>query len=124
VIAHHAEVVVVDLDLSQIVGTDGVVLDRELVALAGTVVGDGQCFGGRARIGGHVTSPVRLTVHYDPRLETAIGPRAETAYLRRGQWSTTSQHSIGNSATRPPPRRRAVRAGCALSPVAVPHCLR
>jgi hypothetical protein len=42
VVGHQPEVVVVGLDLPQLGGPDRVVLDRDLVLLAGAVVGDGE----------------------------------------------------------------------------------
>jgi hypothetical protein len=45
VVGHHAEVVVVDLDLAEVHGTDGPVRDLDLVRLARPVVGDGQRVG-------------------------------------------------------------------------------
>src|SRR6185437_6474076 len=42
VVAHQAEVVLLDLDVAKLGGTDRAVLDRNLVLLAGPVVGDGQ----------------------------------------------------------------------------------
>ncbi len=42
VVGHQTEVVVVDLDLAQLGGADRLVLDRDLVGLAGAVVDDRQ----------------------------------------------------------------------------------
>ena len=42
VVGHEPEVVLGDLDLAQVHGAHGAVLDRDLVGLAGAVVGDGQ----------------------------------------------------------------------------------
>ena len=42
VVGHHPEFVLVDLDLAQVEPADGAVGDRQLVGLAGAVVGDGQ----------------------------------------------------------------------------------
>jgi hypothetical protein len=42
VVAHETEVVIVDLDLAQVRRLDAPVLDRDLVGLAGAVVGDRQ----------------------------------------------------------------------------------
>jgi hypothetical protein len=51
IVRHHAEVVARDLDLAQVRGLDGLVLDRHLVALAGAVVRD------RERVFGHEPAP-------------------------------------------------------------------
>ena len=42
VVGHQPEFVLVDLDLAQVHAAHGAVLDRQLVGLAGAVVGDGQ----------------------------------------------------------------------------------
>ena len=49
IIGHEAEVVVGDLDLPQVHRADGAFADRELVALAGAVVGDRKAVLGHAR---------------------------------------------------------------------------
>ena len=51
VVGHHPEFVLVDLDLAQVHAAHGAVLDRQLVGLAGAVVGDGQRLGSR-QLGG------------------------------------------------------------------------
>src|ERR1700730_7145909 len=43
IVTHHPEIGIVDLDLTQIERSDRVILDRELVSLAGPIVDDGQC---------------------------------------------------------------------------------
>ena len=48
VVGHQPEFVLVDLDLPQVEAAHGPVLDRQLVGLAGAVVGDGQRVGGRS----------------------------------------------------------------------------
>src|SRR5581483_6939769 len=64
VVGHEPEVVLVDLDLAQLGGTDRLVLDRDLVFLARTVVDDrqrlvaGRCAGAillLLGLGGHGT---------------------------------------------------------------------
>ena len=45
VVGHHAELVGGDLDLAQIHGADGAVLDRNVVLFAGSIVGDRQRIG-------------------------------------------------------------------------------
>jgi hypothetical protein len=42
VVGHEPEVVLGDLDLAEVHGADGAVRDRDLVGLAGPVVGHGQ----------------------------------------------------------------------------------
>ena len=49
IVAHHAEIGGIHLDLAQVHGADGVVRDGNFVGLAGAIVGDGQRFAGRGR---------------------------------------------------------------------------
>ena len=76
VVGHQPEVVVVDLDLAQVGGADRAVLDRDLVLLAGPVVGDGQRVGATGYagavlllgLGGHGVPLARC------RSSSALGP--------------------------------------------------
>ena len=49
IVAHHAEIGWVHLDLAQVHGPNRVVLDGEFVGLAGAVVGDSECLARRGR---------------------------------------------------------------------------
>ena len=52
IVGHHPEVIVGDLDLPQVGSLDGAFGDRQLVALAGSVIGDGNAVLGQAVLGG------------------------------------------------------------------------
>ena len=64
VIGHDAEVFVVDLDVAQRGRPDGPVLDRDLVGLAGAVVGDRQ--GVRRRSHATTVLALLLSAHFAP----------------------------------------------------------
>ncbi len=74
VVGHQAEVVLLDLDVAKLGGTDRAVLDRNLVLLAGPVVGDGQGLVRRGCAGAVVL--LRLCRHGAPSRAIAGVPRA------------------------------------------------
>ena len=64
VVGHHPEVVVGHLDLAEIDGPDGALDDRQLVGLAGAIVGDGDAVLGHERL---LASVVVDELHFNNR---------------------------------------------------------